>query len=725
MMRLNGGSGSRSYCECWACDVPTARERLRRIDVRTIDERGLRDKVYWSVTALFLANPATVVAALRGIAEDSVHRAISRQDLVEELGRRGFPLRHLRNPEHAVPAVQAATDRFLDIARRKLIQGRLVPKAAAEMLLSRLDRTPSDSVVTGRAGSGKTACVVEILDRLRGRGSARTRISTRPRPFHSVSTTADLGRELRLEESPALVLAAAAEAVGRPGVLIVDQLDAVSTMSGRSSAAFDLVEQLLHEARGMRARAVIHTVVVCRAFDWQNDSRLRQLMPPDSPAQVEVAEFTVEEVRTILTDAGFDPALFQPRQLDLLRLPQNLSLFLEAGFDASRGPAFDTAKVLFDRYWDAKRQSVADQVTTSPDRWLEVIGTLCDEMTSAQQLSVVKEKLDRFSPDYLKQMASEGVLTVDGRRYGFGHESFFDYCFARLFVNRPESLVSFLKESEQHLFRRAQIRQVLAYLRDADRDRYVRELAGLLSDEGIRPHIKELAFALLAEVTDPTEDEWAIWEEWTAPALKAIEEGTSNPDKLSALAWRKFFGSAPWFAFVDRRGMIESWLGSDEDPFTNLAMSYLTAHRRHSPDRVAALLEPYADRGGQWSVRFRNFMEWGELHTSRRFFDLFLRLVDNGTLDHARGPVAENSTFWDMLHGLAKNRPDWTPEVLAHRLRRRFAVISGSGQNLGGRELLGYDGLGGRNDPWICRRMHLRCSSSMYCPLCLKSRTPL
>ena len=679
-------------CECWVCDVPTARERLRRIDVRTIDERELRDKVHWGVAALFLANAAAVVAELQRIAEDSVHRTISRHDLVEELRRRRLPLRQVRSPEHAVPAVQAATDRFLAAARRKLIQRRLVSKAAAETLLSRLDRTPSDSVVTGRAGSGKTACVVEVLDRLRGRGLPALAFRLDRVPFHSVSTTANLGRELHLEESPALVLAAAAEAVGRPGVLIVDQLDAVSTMSGRSSAAFDLVEQLLYEARGMRARAVIHTVVVCRAFDWQNDSRLRQLMPPDSQAQVEVAEFTVEEVRTILTDADFDPALFLPRQLELLRLPQNLSLFLEAGFDASRVPAFDTAKVLFDRYWDAKRQSVADQGTTSPDRWLEVIETLCDEMTSAQQLSVAKEKLDRFSPDYLKQMASEGVLTFDGRGYGFGHESFFDYCFARLFVNRPESLVSFLKESEQHLFRRAQVRQVLAYLRDASHDRYVRELAGLLSDEGIRPHIKELAFALLAEVTDPTENEWTIWEEWVAPELKAIEVGTPNPAKLSALAWRKFFGSAPWFAFVDQRGVVESWLGSDEDPFTNLAMSYLTVHRRHSPDRAAALLWPYADRGGQWSVRLRNFMEWGELHTSRRLFDLFLRLVDNGTLDEARGPIAENSTFWDMLHGLDKNRPDWIPEVLAHRLRRRFAVIRDSGEHLGGRELLGYDG---------------------------------
>ena len=375
--------------ECWACDAPTARERLRRVHIHTIDERELRDKVRWGVAALFLANPTTVVDVLRGIAEDSVHRTVSRQDLVERLTRRGFPLRRLRNPWHAGVAVQAATDRYLDIARRKLIQRKLVSRAATETLLSRLDGTPSGSVVTGRAGSGKTACVVEILERLRERGLPALAFRLDRVPFHSVSTTVDLGDYLGLEESPALVLSAAANAAGCPGVLIVDQLDAVSTMSGRSSAAFDLVEQLIHETRGMRAPAVIHTVIVCRAFDWQNDSRLRQLMSPDSQAQIEVAEFTVEEVKTILVDGSFDPTLFQPRQLELLQLPQNLSLFLDASFDAAHTPAFGTASVIFDKYWDAKRQSVADQATNSPDRWLEVIEILCDEMASAQQLSVV------------------------------------------------------------------------------------------------------------------------------------------------------------------------------------------------------------------------------------------------------------------------------------------------------------------------------------------------
>ena len=680
-------SFERLHDRYWKCDVPTVIERLQRIEIRTIGERDLKDKVRWGAQALFLGDPGKVLSELRAIVEDSVHRTITRQALAYELSRRGYPMRRLRSPERAGVAVREATDRYLDGARRRLIRRTLVPRAAAETLLSRLGETATDSVVTGKAGSGKTACVVEVTEALRERGLPMLTFRLDSLQLLSASTTADLGSHLDLEESPVLVLAAAAEAAGRPGVLIVDQLDAVSTMSGRSSDAFDVVEGLLQEARGTRARTVLHTVVVCRAFDWRHDHRLRQLLPPGSDTQVEVTEFTIDEVKPILTEAGFDPALFRERQLALLRLPQNLSLFLEAGFDTLQAPTFGTATQLLERYWNEKRRAVEKRAAPSPDQWMEVIETLCNKMTSTQQLSASCETLDDFTPAYVDQLASEGVLTLDGRRYGFGHESFFDYCFARVFIRRRESLVSFLKGSEQHLFRRAQVRQVLAYLRDANRARYVEELRALLSDEGIRAHIKDLVFTLLAEVTDPTEDEWAIWQQWIAPALKAIEEGTPNPDKLSEIAWHRFFGSSSWFEPTDRRGVIKDWLASDNGRFANVAVNYLRAHQRNSPDRVATLLEPYADRGDEWMPRLRFIMEWADFHTSRRFFDLFLRLVDNGTLDEARGP----NRFWDMLHDLGENRPEWVPEVLAHRFLRRLAVVRSDGRDLRRRELFGYD----------------------------------
>ena len=670
----------------WACDVPTAIDCLRRIEIRTIDDRELEQKVQWGITSLFLAKPHTVMDALRGIAEDSVHRTITRENLVEELTGRGYPLRLLSSPANASVAIREATDhRYLDGARRKLIRHQLVPRLATGTLLSRMEREPTDSVVTGRAGSGKTACVIEVVDGLRSRGIPV--LSLRLDRFLSASTSKDLGRCLGLEESPALVLAAAAAAAKRPSVLIVDQLDAVSTMSGRNSGAFDLVEQLLHEVRGTHGRATIHTIVVCRAFDWKNDSRLRKLMP-DSYAQVDVTEFTVDEVKTILNAAGYDPKFFREYQLKLLRLPQNLSLFIESRFDMSNAPTFGTSKELFDQYWDEKRDSVAARVDPAPDQWMEVIRTVCDEMTATQDLSVAKEKLDAIRPAYLRQLASEGVLTFDGGRYGFGHESFFDYCFARVFITQPESLVSFLKASEQHLFRRAQVRQVLAYLRDEDFARYLQELCALLSDEGIRTHIKDLAFALLAEVTDPTEAEWTIWEKWMTPALRAIEARIPNPDKLSALTWQRFFGSPSWFGFADQRGSIEDWLSSGSDGLADVIVNYLKVHHRHSPDRVATLLEPYVNRRGESTQQLSFFMEWAKLHTSRRLFDLFLRLVDNGTLG---GPPTGNNSFWSMLHNLVENRPEWIPEVIACHLRWRLAVIRATNKRVGPTKLIGYD----------------------------------
>ena len=278
----------------WSCDLVTAVDRLKRLDVHTIGERDLEQSVLRGIQALFLGNTEKVKAELLSIVEDSVHETWTRRAFVDELARRGYSLRHLPSPQHAGVALETATSQYLKGVRSRLIQKQLVPRAATGSLISRLEDTPTDSVLTGKAGSGKTACVVEVADRLREKGLPVLAFRLDRVPFSSVTTTAALGRHLGLEESPALVLTAAAEAAGRPGVLIIDQLDAVSTMSGRNSGAFDLVEQLLHEARGIRSRAVIHTVVVCRAFDWEHDSRLRQLMPPDSQPQVEIAEFTID-----------------------------------------------------------------------------------------------------------------------------------------------------------------------------------------------------------------------------------------------------------------------------------------------------------------------------------------------------------------------------------------------------------------------------------------------
>jgi len=92
-------------------------------------------------------------------------------------------------------------------------------------------------------------------------------------------------------------------------------------------------------------------------------------------------------------------------------------------------------------------------------------------------------------------------------------------------------------------------------------------------------------------------------------------------------------------------------------------------------------------------------MQWADLEHSRRFFELFLRLIDDGTLDNTRGPIASNSTFWLMLYNLSEARPDWIAEALARWLLRRLAILRQTGGNTGphqGHALFNHDQFGAK-----------------------------
>ncbi len=680
-------------------DTASAYEILRRIEVRTIDEREIEERVREALLARFLTGPNKVCDALRSVVEDSIHKTIDREFLISTLQGREFTVRQLAKPNDAPSLISEVTASYLEAARRKLIQDALIPRSSTQELLVKIRENTvkgGDCVLTGKAGGGKTGCVIECVEALRQGANPVAVLAFRLDRLAPGASTKELGEQLGLEESPALVLAIAAEAIAGEAVLVIDQLDAVSTTSGRSTDFFDVVEDLLSEVRSLRARVRFHVVVVCREFDWKNDHRLRPLLPENSP-NIAVTDFSLDEVKSALTTSGFDTELFGAKQLELLRLPQNLALFLDAHYDPHLRPMFSSPKELFDQYWKEKRRRVDERAAPLSDNWTDVIQVLCAEMTTAQQLSVAKEKLDQFPNDYLDQMASEGVLSFDGKRYGFGHESFFDYSFARGFVAKEESLTAFLVNSEQHLFRRAQVRQVLVYLREADQERYCRELGGLLRDERIRVHLKDLAVALAVSLPNPEENEWEVLAPWIKSQLEALSSGKPNPDKFTSLVWDKIFFSEQWFQIVDQKGLVAGWLSSENDTLVNIGTNYVRSHQRHSGDRVAELLEPFVRKGGDWSQRFDHIVQMADLSNSRRFFDLFLRLIDDGTLDDLRDSFASNGTFWLLVGRVEEKRPEWIPEVLAHWLLRRFSIIRETKDGTGGPNwwnLFNHDGFG-------------------------------
>ena len=271
---------------------------------------------------------------------------------------------------------------------------------------------------------------------------------------------------------------------------------------------------------------------------------------------------------------------------------------------------------------------------------------------------------------------SEDVLSLVEGRYGFSHELFFDYCFARGFIRQGTTLTTFLLNSEQHLFHRAQVRQILAYLRDDDYVRYSQDLCSLLANQKIRPHLKDVTLAWVFSLQDPQEYEWEVLAPWVETELDAIKHGKPNPNKLATLIWSRFFTSPSWFQFADQKGLVADWLNSDCDRITDQGTKYVRMHQRFAGDRVAALLEPFVNRGGNWPQRLTFVMQSAQLEHSRRFFELFLKLIDNGTLDNFRSPFASNGIFWSKLANLGTQRPIWIAEVMAQWLYRRLSIVS-------------------------------------------------
>jgi hypothetical protein len=638
-------------------------------------EITLEPEFGFRLAVMFQGPWQNTMAVLRDLFLQSTHETLTAGDIERHLHASGIVKRRGNVPD-AVDRIIDVTRGYVEGQRAKLIRGTAIRRSVADDLVAKIKgaKTSLDTFIMGTAGGGKSACMCQIVQDLQLAGLPV--LAFRLDRVEPVATAILLGVNLGLGESPARVLADSYP--NQPVVLVIDQLDCVSSSSGRRPDFFDTIAALRAEVLGLRPHCTIHLILACRKFDFEHDHRLKQLATKDHPP-IELVEFTFDEVRSVLQREGADISNLTPQQQAMLRLPQNLSLFVDAGL-ARTANRFSTSKDLCDAYWTEKRRAVSDQRPELAQYWLPAIQHLAITMSDQQELSVPATVMDGFPPEFLDRMTSEGVLTWDGKRYGFGHETFFDYCFARTQPNGGRDFVRFLENDTQHLFRRAQLRQVLVFLRDDNFSVYLASFTELLRSSQIRPHLKLLAVDLLSAYPQASDDEFGLLMPWIEGELACRGEARPNPDKLGSRIWDRFFLSRTLFKVADRAGFIDRWLKTGESWLQDTMALYLRWQLEVHADRVAELLEPFVEKEG-WRTRLRFMMEWGNLEKSRRFFDLFLCLLDNGTLDDAKDRFAANGTFWSMIHGLAEQRPDWCAELAARWLNRQVVLASASSES--------------------------------------------
>ena len=169
-------------------------------------------------------------------------------------------------------------------------------------------------------------------------------------------------------------------------------------------------------------------------------------------------------------------------------------------------PAGITTRLqLFDRFYAMVREEVEARQPDSPVP--EVSGRLAVILSEQQELSAPAVTLEDRQVT-VEHLARAGWLRLDGGRVAFAHEGFFDFAYARQHMRVGLPLLAVLRSGEQLLFRRAQVRQILALEREQNRRQYVSDVREIFAAGDVRPHLKELVVALVALVPDPGLDEW-------------------------------------------------------------------------------------------------------------------------------------------------------------------------------------------------------------------------
>ncbi len=630
-------------------------ERLKRVRFRAIDEDSLVELVDTKLRALVRTDAPVIREALCAMALDRIHETLHGDAIWSHIESRGHARVDYAKDASVVAALIELNARYESMIRG-IGAGITVPREETATLgdiLSGVGEKTS-ALVSGTAGVGKTCVLGQVIHQLRAEDVPH--LYFRVDRLEPTDLPRNVAVQLGLPSTPAEVLAGVAH--GRPCVLVIDQLDAVSLVSGRNPEFFHCVHEIIRQAL---AFPNMRLLMACRRFDLQKDNRLRELVAEHGVAQeVNVQPFTVEGVKGVLEELGCNPSQYGERQVELLRLPLHLALFAELIQQPRETPlTFATSVDLFSAYWDMKRMGVRSRMAPDRDQWIEVLDRLCDRMTKNQTL-FVKERdiLDEFERT-VRTMESEHVLVLDRNRVGFFHEGFFDYVFARRFLAKGGDIARYLKDGEQDLFKRAPMRQILLHAHTEDHAGFVTELRRVVLDPTLRFHLRRGAMEVATRIDHASPELWRLFEEMLA----------TTDAVLVREVWRVLLAAPSWLPFLHGKGLVAAWLASHDQEQRRRAVILVRNRIKKCPGDCVDLLSPYVGVSEEWNRDILHTVWHRSLRTDRRVFDLFMRL-------HAAGAVPHQShvDFWSCIYDLPKTQPEWAAEALGQHLR--FAVAN-------------------------------------------------
>lgn len=537
--------------------------------------------------------------------------------------------------------------------------GETIVRTQVKTLIDEITKPDSPSLVllTGVAGSGKSGIVRGAIKHLSE--SKIPHLAFRVDQHLSCKTKSELGKILTdREESPISTLKGTFP--DSRSVLFIDQVDAVSEVSGRDGQVKEVIFRLIRDAYNFGG---VKVVVACRTFDLESDPRLKKLKETDQTTTINVPLLNwATEIEPLLKNIGVDVSSLNNPQRQLLRLPINLAVFLEID-----DPEFSFLSLskLHDKLIEKKQRTISRERKTA---WslIQVLTTMCDWMSQRQKLNAPATVLDPFS-NAVDILTSEGMIISSRGQINFFHESFFDHIYARGFANKDQNLVNLITSTEQHLFRRTQVRQILEAMRQNDFSRYLIELSSVLSDtdKKIRFHIKVAISQWLSHIDKPSPLEFEI-----------ISKSNEPNEKFNQLFRNAVLSTHAWFDLLNEKGWIEQQINCEDKTRSESVLRWLFNVAGERPAEVSRLLRSWWGNDGDRALRLLN---WFSHQAHIKHDDL--QLCEDVINSHPSGLFHEESDhIRSLLYTLEQKSPERCGQIL-HSLFEAWSALN-PGRNI-------------------------------------------
>ncbi len=499
------------------------------------------------------------------------------------------------------------------------------------------DLKPNESqiaVVEGQAGYGKSVVLKQLLNKLIKKEVPVLAIKSDKLIVENID---EIYSELNLNftfEELFEKLVSGNERI----VFIIDQIDALSLSLSSNRKPLNTYNRLI---KRIIENPVVRVVLSCRTFDLEHDPYLQQYR---NLKRLPIKKLDALDVKNKLLEFNINVKDLSDKFINFLTIPIHLEIYLRI-YDEDLIKEYNTLQELYAEYW---RQKLLNN--HNANQAVDLIKQITIKMFSDQKITMDKRLFEDKYNKELNYLLSEGFIAIDNNKLQFVHQSFFEYAYARTFIEENKSISQELLSEDKHqgLFIRLGLKHILLFQREVQPNKYIKELNEILLNINTRFHLKLLILNTLGFIENPNNDE------------KLLIKKLCNENEFLFKLFIESAYSNEWINYLFEDLKLYLYLKNNYENYGNLVYRLFSSKIVYSTQEAIDYLYQLPDFANKKDFITRLLFYTSDF-SDERILKLFEDYSDSNDLH----------SYFQFLENAIPTNPDWVINKLYYHFKQK------------------------------------------------------